>query len=157
MKRSPSSSPPLDASARVTNGSTEATNSNEEIKPDLGAMRISSAPKTPTKNKNKKTATGDSDSGTTQTSPSKSPSKKSKMKNHPGGATPTASGTNGVWDGEKKALFMDEIIAVGYKAADLDLIAGKLGLSKRQLIDQLVPNRSNLRSKAVKGARGEST
>ncbi|KAK6905511.1 hypothetical protein I204_05461 [Kwoniella mangroviensis CBS 8886] len=83
---------------------------------------------------------------------SKTPSpKKSKMKSESGSsaAASAATGTNvnGVWDGDKRALFVDEIIAVGYKNANLDELANKLGMSKRQLIDQLVPNKSNLRGK----------
>ncbi|WVR05723.1 hypothetical protein IAU60_002747 [Kwoniella sp. DSM 27419] len=77
--------------------------------------------------------------------PVKSPVKKSK----------TTAQNNGTWDGSKKAAFVDEILAAGYKAADLDALADKLGLSKRQLIDQLVPNRPNLRKKLVQAARGE--
>ncbi|WWD09214.1 hypothetical protein V865_007336 [Kwoniella europaea PYCC6329] len=47
----------------------------------------------------------------------------------------------------------NEIIAVGYKNANLDELANKLGMSKRQLIDQLVPNKSNLRGKMVTMAK----
>ncbi|WWC86071.1 uncharacterized protein L201_000942 [Kwoniella dendrophila CBS 6074] len=55
---------------------------------------------------------------------------------------------NGVWDGDKRSLFIDEVLSIGYKNANLDEIASKLGMNKRQLVDQLVPNRkTNLRGK----------
>ncbi|WWC66578.1 uncharacterized protein I206_100481 [Kwoniella pini CBS 10737] len=60
---------------------------------------------------------------------------------------------NGIWDGEKRSLFIDEIISIGYKNANLIEIAQKLGMNKRQLIDQLVPNKSNLRKKVIMAAK----
>ncbi|WVF70742.1 hypothetical protein IAT40_005536 [Kwoniella sp. CBS 6097] len=150
MKRSPSSSPSLDSSFHTSDNSTEMSDTpikheDHDVKPN-----ISSAPKTPTKNNTKTTKTN----GSTKASPSKSP-RKPKIEPQGTNATSSPGGSKGTWDGEKKALFMDEIIAAGYKAADLDQLAARIGLSKRQLIDQLVPNRSNLRSKAVKGAKAE--
>ncbi|KAK1927976.1 hypothetical protein DB88DRAFT_516697 [Papiliotrema laurentii] len=62
---------------------------------------------------------------------------------------------NGTWTAEKRGSFMEEIIAAGYKVVNLDELAHKLQMNKRQLVDQLVPNRNNLRGKAVKAARGE--
>ncbi|ORY20960.1 hypothetical protein BCR39DRAFT_474779 [Naematelia encephala] len=62
---------------------------------------------------------------------------------------------NGTWTPEKRAMFIDDVLASGYKAIDLDSLATKLGLSKRQLVDQLVPHKSNLRAKAVKAVRGD--
>ncbi|KAL7422866.1 hypothetical protein Q5752_002163 [Cryptotrichosporon argae] len=72
-------------------------------------------------------------------------------------ATPKkAGGATNAWTPDKRELFIDRIIATGYKSANLDALAAELDLTKRQLIDQLVPNRSNLRSKAAKMARGDS-
>ncbi|WVQ97106.1 hypothetical protein IAU59_004216 [Kwoniella sp. CBS 9459] len=154
MERSPSPPPSIDGSDDTPGDHANMTSSPEDrvFKPDISSAK---APKTPTK-KNKTTTAAAT--AATKVTPLKSP-KKPKVEhadvkiNSAGGSSPGKA--TSPWDGEKKALFMDEIIAVGYKAADLDQLAAKLGLSKRQLIDQLVPNRSNLRSKAVRGARGE--
>ncbi|WWC66565.1 uncharacterized protein I206_100468 [Kwoniella pini CBS 10737] len=59
------------------------------------------------------------------------------------------SPTNGEWTADKRKQFMDEIIALGYKAANLDQIAQRLDLNKRQLINQLTTIKGNFRSKAV--------
>ncbi|GFZ43178.1 hypothetical protein JCM24511_00897 [Saitozyma sp. JCM 24511] len=82
--------------------------------------------------------------------PSKTPTPKSARSTRS-----TAAQANGTWEPQKRGLFMDEIIAAGYKSADLDAIASMLELSKRQLVDQLVPNKANLRAKAVKAVSGE--
>jgi hypothetical protein len=126
------------------------------------------------------------------------PSKKSKLTKKPtpksGRSTKsTPAQANGTWDPQKRGAFVDEIIAAGYRSADLDAIAGKvsgecqsrqpqtvnavsffvrfwcrvapcsligtltpqLELSKRQLVDRLVPKKANLRAKAVKAVSGE--
>ncbi|KAK4687492.1 hypothetical protein P7C73_g2627, partial [Tremellales sp. Uapishka_1] len=96
-------------------------------------------------------------------SPAKTPSKPKPTKT-----------VNGEWTPTKRGAFLDQIIAVGYKHADLDELANQvstarqwagahgmtisvqLGMSKRQLVDQLVPNRAgNIRGKAVKNEKGE--
>ncbi|WWC99492.1 hypothetical protein V866_006395 [Kwoniella sp. B9012] len=82
--------------------------------------------------------------------PSTSPKKKTKV-----GSSPTGGGFNGEWTAEKREKFMDHIIALGYKAANLDDMAQELGLSKRQLINQLTTGRKNFRSIAVTAVRGE--
>ncbi|WVW82097.1 hypothetical protein I302_104102 [Kwoniella bestiolae CBS 10118] len=69
--------------------------------------------------------------------------------------TPHASMGIGEWTSEKKGKFMDEIIALGYKAANLDEMAQRLGLNKRQLINQLTTGRKNFRSLAVDAVRGD--
>ncbi|WVQ62386.1 uncharacterized protein L199_000526 [Kwoniella botswanensis] len=82
--------------------------------------------------------------------PITSPKKKTKV-----GYSPTGNGLNGEWTTEKREKFMDHIIALGYKAASLDEMAQELGLSKRQLINQLTTGRKNFRSIAVAAIKGE--
>ncbi|RSH92595.1 hypothetical protein EHS25_008040 [Saitozyma podzolica] len=74
------------------------------------------------------------------------PSKKSKPTKTPKSGRSTKSTpaqANGTWDPQKRA------------GIHVDAIAGKLELSKRQLVDQLVPKKANLRAKAVKAVSGE--
>jgi hypothetical protein len=40
---------------------------------------------------------------------------------------------NGEWDPEKRAAFMDLIIAAGYKAINLDEVAGTVSLSGNEI------------------------
>nr|XP_018266970.1 uncharacterized protein I303_00950 [Kwoniella dejecticola CBS 10117]OBR89128.1 hypothetical protein I303_00950 [Kwoniella dejecticola CBS 10117] len=117
---------------------------NEAIKPVVQA----STPSTPSKKP--KAADGKS-----RSSPAASPSpKKAKSNTNTKKSTESSNGhVNGVWDGEKRAAFIDEILAIGYKHANLDEIASKLGMSKRQLVDQLVPNKPNLRRKMITAAQ----
>ncbi|EIW72646.1 hypothetical protein M231_06546 [Tremella mesenterica] len=49
-----------------------------------------------------------------------------------------------------RAELLDEVIAHGAKSVNLEEIAQRFGVKKSQLIDQLKPNRTNIRSKAVK-------
>ena len=102
-------------------------------------------------------------------STSTTPEKKARKEKEGGGQV------NGTWTSEKKAKFMDVIISNGYKATNLDVlnievrreVSGlsgwrvqsliiQLGMSKRQLIDQLVPNKKGTcREKAVEAIRGQ--
>ncbi|WVW82096.1 hypothetical protein I302_104101 [Kwoniella bestiolae CBS 10118] len=109
-----------------------------EFEQEQDTKPIVSSPPTSARSTPKKPKTNN------QKSPSTSP-KKPRIKSEPN--------TNGVWDGEKRALFIDEIIALGYRHANLDELASKLGMNKRQLVDQLVPNKSNLRKKMVMAAK----
>jgi hypothetical protein len=73
---------------------------------------------------------------------------------------------NGEWDPEKRAVFMDLIIAAGYKAINLDEVAStvstnaecadeQLGMGKKQLVNQLTPGRKgSFREKAVQAVKG---
>jgi hypothetical protein len=73
---------------------------------------------------------------------------------------------NGEWDPEKRAVFMDLIIAAGYKAINLDEVAStvsppnarsdeQLGMGKKQLVNQLTPGRKgSYREKAVLAVKG---
>lgn len=103
-----------------------------QLEPKVKMAKTTSSPKTPTKSSAKKAA-----------SPASAKTPKS----------PKAE--NGTWTPEKRKVFVDEIFAAGYKATDLDSLAAKLDMDKRQLINQLVPNRSNFRMKAVKAVAGE--
>ena len=67
------------------------------LEPKTKKPKTASSPKTPTKTTAKKAAS------------SKSP-----------------KGENGTWTPEKRKTFVDEIFAVGYKAADLDGLAAKV-------------------------------
>jgi hypothetical protein len=82
-----------------------------------------------------------------------------------------ASADNGEWTPEKKAKFMNSIIELGYKHADLGAVAAEvsrcllgvnmrsnpylqLGMAKLQLKNQLQPGRKgNLREKAVQAVK----
>ncbi|WWC86078.1 uncharacterized protein L201_000949 [Kwoniella dendrophila CBS 6074] len=77
-----------------------------------------------------------------------------KKRNKSNSDQSASSGMSGEWDSEKKEQFMDQIIALGYKAANLDEMAQKLGLNKRQLINQLTTGRNNFRSMAVAAVKG---
>ncbi|EIW72647.1 hypothetical protein M231_06547 [Tremella mesenterica] len=126
---------PSKRSHSVTSEDMEGENEEEEFKPSISP----SPPITPKKTK--------VDPKSPKSKTPKTPrTPKAKIEKGENGE----KGANGVWTSEKKGEFMDEIIAVGYKNADLDSLATKLGMNKRQLIDQLVPNRSNLRGRAVK-------
>ncbi|ORX34228.1 hypothetical protein BD324DRAFT_683654 [Kockovaella imperatae] len=103
----------------------------------------------------KETLTSDTSSPTTPKTPKSNSTATKSSKTPKTSKTGSKAQENGTWTAEKRGIFIDEIIAAGYKGAELDSLADKLNLSKRQLIDQLVPNRNNLRGKAVKGAKGE--
>ncbi|WVQ62387.1 uncharacterized protein L199_000527 [Kwoniella botswanensis] len=140
MKRSPPSYTSSDTDTDIDNSSSfsPSLDESQDIKPICSSPPSSarSTPKKPRLNNNGK-----------DIRPKSLSPKKPKIKTEP------AANANGVWDGEKRALFIDEIIAVGYKNANLDELANKLGMSKRQLIDQLVPNKPNLRGKMVTMAK----
>lgn len=63
----------------------------------------------------------------------KSPVRAKKAAGSHDGITQTAKGgsgvANGSWTAEKRGAFMDEIIAAGYKMADLDDIASRVSCS----------------------------
>ncbi|KAL7423760.1 hypothetical protein Q5752_001343 [Cryptotrichosporon argae] len=69
-------------------------------------------------------------------------------------AAGTPSPPKSGWTNDKKAAFLDDIIAAGAKAANLDDLAAKYGLTKSQLVDQVKPNRSNVRQQAVAAVNG---
>ena len=109
--------------------------------------------------------------------PTSSTNKKVKDRSVP--STPSAKkqrtkkevGQKGEWTPEKKGVFMDRIIAAGYKAANIgelaidvsyplegltkSLMCYQLGMSKTQLENQLnVGRKGSLREKAVQAAKG---
>ena len=81
----------------------------------------------------------------------------------------------GEWNGEKKAMMMETIIAAGFKATDLDSLADKvntlplmlpedklillkLGVSKQQIHTQLrAGKKGNVREKVVQALRVEKS
>ncbi|ORY20961.1 hypothetical protein BCR39DRAFT_502348 [Naematelia encephala] len=54
-----------------------------------------------------------------------------------------------------KAEFLEDIIAAGVRAVNMDTLALKYGVPKSVLVDQMKPNRSNLRERAIKAIRGD--
>ena len=107
LSPSPAPSPVL-SSALDQSLPTRTPSSPSDIKPKIinstsGSTKVK---KTPSPKKAKTTSTTSASGVGSQSSP-----------------TATA---NGIWDAEKRALFMDEIIATGYKAVDLGGLASKV-------------------------------
>ncbi|WWC99491.1 hypothetical protein V866_006394 [Kwoniella sp. B9012] len=128
MKRSPPSyTSSTDTDTDIDNPSnySPSLGESQDIKP------IFSSPPSSARSTPKKSKLDNENKGIKSKTPSP---KKSQMKSERGSTAAAAT-------------------AVGYKNAILDELANKLGMSKRQLIDQLVPNKSNLRGKMVTMAK----
>jgi hypothetical protein len=104
-------------------------------------------------------------------SPKTSNPNKKKKESHEKESKETGAGA-GEWNGEKKALMMETIIAAGFKATDLETLAEKvsvllilsddmlillkLGVSKQQIHIQLrAGKKGNVREKVVQALRAE--
>jgi hypothetical protein len=98
------------------------------------------------------------------------PSPKKRAKSSSGGSC-SGTGGNGEWTPEKKAIFVERVLAAGYKVVDLGELTAEvsghwsvlgvademkqLGMSRQQLHNQMAQGRKgNLREKAVQGAKG---
>ncbi|EKD00376.1 hypothetical protein A1Q2_05345 [Trichosporon asahii var. asahii CBS 8904] len=58
------------------------------------------------------------------------------------------------WTPEKRAALLETVIVAGSKAIDVEKVAADLGVSKSSVVDQLKPNRSNIRQTAIKAVKG---
>lgn len=92
------------------------TNSDQYIKPSLHTSKNVTTPSAKKKSRKTPSPKSDADSPNHEETPtSPSPTKK-----------PKGAVVNGTWDPEKRELFMDRVIATGYKAIDMESLAAEV-------------------------------
>ncbi|RSH85942.1 uncharacterized protein EHS24_004128 [Apiotrichum porosum] len=82
------------------------------------------------------------------------PKKRAKVKTEtkPNVATSSRRARD-TWTTDKCAELIELVITEGLKKGDVDGIAATLGVTRKQVTDQLCPNRSNLRATTIRAVR----
>lgn len=108
--------------------SSRIDRSNLDTKPTLALDQYtpSHTPPSPSPNSNSTPTKKQKTTGSIGTaSPAKSETDKASPKKVKSGMT-GGGNANGNWDGHKRAMLMEEVIAAGYKALDLEALASKV-------------------------------